>query len=145
MSVVPKRGVQVARDHAPTDPLEIVREYAAIQQMEKDLEARKKALKPKLNMLIPADLDAKAFEVPEINGRYVARRIKQDRRKPDDDLLVRLLKTKYAPDEAYDRKPNHEYVAQMIERGEITLEEFAATMKGAEIEFVSLTLEKAKV
>ena len=90
------------------DPIEIVREYARLQALEKQLEKDKAALKKKLNMIIPTDVDAKSFTLDEGSGyHYVARRIKQDRRKPDDGKLLVLLDSKSAPLAAYTRAPDH--------------------------------------
>jgi len=126
-----------------TDPIEIVREYARLQVAEKQLEKDKAALKPKLNMLIPTDVDAKSFTLNANSGyHYVARRVKQDRRKPDDVKLLGLLDAKNAPNEAYTFAPDHAYVATMIKHGQITLAEFAETLKGPQVEYVSLTLTK---
>lgn len=120
---------------------DIVRRYQQCKDIIEELEEEKKELQAKLNMLIPADLDAKSFTLPE-GGTYIARRVKQDRRKPDDNKLVRLLSDLEAPSEAYERKPNHEYVAQMIERGQMSLEQFKSTLSGKVIEYVSLSKAK---
>jgi len=126
-----------------TDPIEIVREYARIQAAEKQLEKDKTAIKKKLNMIIPADADAKAFTLPEApGGRYVARRMKQDRRKPDDDRLVALLDLLDAPSIAFDRKANQAYVASMLAAGTMTLEDFKGTLSGKLVEYVSLSWKK---
>lgn len=139
----PKRGVKTAREHTPTEPMEIVREYAQIQQAEKDLERRKVALKPKMQMLVPTDTDVREFRLPEIPGMvFIARRIRQDRRKPSDDLLMPILEAKKAPLAAYDRKPNHDYIASMIKDGRMTIEELESTMTGTKVEYVSLTPAK---
>jgi hypothetical protein len=130
-------------NRALVDPIEIVREYARIQAAEKQLEIDKAEMKKKLGMIIPTDLDAKAFVLPEVpGGRYVARRVQQDRRKPDDSKLVKLLSDLEAPFAAFERKPNHEYVAWMIENGQMTLEQFRSTLSGKLISYVSLTFRK---
>ncbi len=144
MNASEKRTFQKIREKDYTnDPIEIVREYARIQAAEKQLEIDKAAMKKKLGMIIPTDVDAKAFTLPEKpGGRYVARRVKQDRRKPDDQQLVRLLHDLDAPSLAFLEKPNHDFVAMMIERGQMTLEQFASTLSGKLVEYVSLTWRK---
>jgi hypothetical protein len=146
-----KRGIATAaefadmHENASLIPVSetIVREYYEIQQAEKALEKRKEAMKPKLAMLIPIGEEAVTFRLPELpDKRFVARRISQDRRKPDDALLVALLESKGAPSEAFTRKPNEDFVAGMIVTKQITADEFKKVLRGKVIEYVSLTARK---
>ena len=132
----------VAQAKAAKTPEEVIRCYRKAQVWEKAVEAIKTALKGKLSMLIPAGADAKPYNLPDMpGGRLLARRIEQDRRKIDPDLLTALLVKKNAPSEAFRQVAREDYAAVMVNDGRITPDELEGCLTGKKVGYTSLTWE----
>lgn len=73
---------------------------------------------------------------------WAIKRVHQDRRKPAASKLVELLDSIQAPPDAYTRTANEDYVAEMLADGRLSVEDFAACLTGAVVDYLQIVERK---
>jgi hypothetical protein len=121
------------------DRAALVEEYWRLGDREKEFSDARNRLKPSLAFVKLGQ--AFTCTIPE--GTLVAKRIEQDRRQPDPDLLMAVLKKKGFK-HATKRVPDMLLVDALVMEGKLTVEDIAPTLRGTRYDYPLVELKSGK-
>jgi hypothetical protein len=119
--------------------------WCDLKENAKAIEKELKSLALRIAALIPEKQDAATYKATRrnVNGEYKVVRVTQDRRNPDPEKLLDLMKSKGLATPINMRMvPDPDRVAKLIDEGKITLEELATTLVGTQPTYCMVTFEK---